>query len=83
MHIDIFYFATMRTLAGVKQEKINLPVGATVEQLKIHLANRNPEMAEALNTCLVSVDRKLALPEQVIVEGQEVAIFPPISGGGS
>jgi molybdopterin converting factor subunit 1 len=81
MRIDLHYFATMRTLAGVKQEQIELPLGTTVGHLKIHLANRYPEMADALGTCLVSVDRKIAQSEQVIQEGQEVAIFPPISGG--
>ena len=81
MHIDLFYFATMRDLAGVKQERIELPVGATVEHLKIHLAERHPTMVEALNTCLISVERKLAQPGQVIEENQEIAIFPPISGG--
>lgn len=81
MRIELYYFATIRDIAGVKHEQLDLPEASTVEELKIHIASRYPKMAEALNTCLVSVDRKIAQNDRVILEGEEVAIFPPISGG--
>lgn len=46
------------------------------------VAERFPQVAPALvDTVLVSINREYADDEQIIPEGAEVALFPPVSGG--
>ncbi len=81
MEIKVLYFATLRDLAGAKQEQLTLPDGATVADLKAALAQRSDRLAEAMHSVLVSVNREFAFPEERISPGDEVGVFPPVSGG--
>jgi molybdopterin synthase catalytic subunit len=81
MNVDVLYFATLRNLAGVKQESIELDEGATVADLKVALASRHAELEPAMNSAIVSVNREFAFPEEPVSEGDEIAVFPPVSGG--
>jgi molybdopterin synthase catalytic subunit len=45
------------------------------------LAKTHPEVADSLRTAVASVNREFALPEQVLRGADEVALFPPVSGG--
>jgi molybdopterin synthase catalytic subunit len=81
MHIDVLYFATLRSLTGIRSEGITLPAGATVGDLRSELAQRDDRLGRALQTALFAVNREFAFPEEVLREGDEVAVFPPVSGG--
>lgn len=81
MNVRVLYFATLRSRAGVRQEEISLPEGATVGELKRTLATRHSDLGPALGVALVSVNREYAMPEERLNEGDEVAVFPPVSGG--
>jgi molybdopterin synthase catalytic subunit len=81
MEISVLYFATLRDRAGVRQEQCSLPEGATVADLRQALGQRHDGLALALESALVSVNREYALPEEVLHDGDEVAVFPPVSGG--
>lgn len=83
MNVRVLYFATLRSRAGVRQEEVSLPEGATVDELKRTLAGRHSELGPALGTALVSVNREYAMAEERLNEGDEVAVFPPVSGGVS
>jgi len=46
------------------------------------VADRFPQVVPALGgSVLVSVNREFAFDDQIIPEGAEVALFPPVSGG--
>jgi molybdopterin converting factor subunit 1 len=81
MKLKVLYFATLRDRAGVKQEFIELTSGATVAALKQAVIERHPEIAVALETSICAVDREFALDDQVLLADQEIALFPPVSGG--
>jgi molybdopterin synthase catalytic subunit len=81
MRIKVLYFATLRDRAGRREEGLDVPAGLSVGQLKDMLAQRSPALAEALPSALVAVNREYAFPEQSLEEGDEVAFFPPVSGG--
>ncbi|MGH2605984.1 MAG: molybdopterin converting factor subunit 1, partial [Anaerolineales bacterium] len=81
MIVRVLYFATLRDRAGVRQEEISLPESATVAELKQTLASRHSDIGPALGAALVSVNREYAMPEERLNEGDEVAVFPPVSGG--
>jgi molybdopterin converting factor subunit 1 len=81
MQVRVLYFASLRDRAGVREEALSIPVESTVADLKQALTERHDRLAPALDSALVSVNREYALPEEVLSEGDEVAIFPPVSGG--
>ena len=81
MNLTVLFFATLKDRAGLSRAPLALPEAATVTLLKTTLAEQFPALAPALPTALVSVNREFALPDDPLHEGDEVALFPPVSGG--
>lgn len=79
--IKILFFATLRDRAGQRQMSLELAEDARVRDLKDVLKAMNANLAPALESVLVSIDREYASDEQLIPDGSEVAFFPPVSGG--
>jgi molybdopterin converting factor subunit 1 len=83
MRVRVLYFASLRDRAGVREEALTIPAESTVADLKGVLGTRHGSLAPALQSALVSINREFALPEESLSEGDEVAIFPPVSGGAA
>ena len=81
MLIDILYFATLRDLIGQRKERLEVPEGSTIGDLKGRLGERGDRIAQALNVALFSINREFAFAEEMLQEGDEVGVFPPVSGG--
>lgn len=80
--ITVLLFATLKDMAGTKQVTLELAEGATVSDLKFMLGDHFPRLAPILESTLVSVNQEYAFDEDEIPAGAEVALFPPVSGGG-
>ena len=83
MQVRVLYFALIRERAGERQQELTLPEGATVADLMAHLSERHPDLAEPLETAVIAVNKQFAFPQEPLKEGDEIAIFPPVSGGAS
>jgi molybdopterin converting factor subunit 1 len=81
MEIKVMYFATLREHTGLREEQLHLHDGATTEDLKSVLRARHEKLGQALDTAIIAVNREFAFPEDELHEGDEVALFPPVSGG--
>jgi len=81
MEVTVLYFATLRDHRGLRQERLTLPDGATIAELKAILCKRHSNLAPALEAAILSVNREYAFPKDEIHDGDEVALFPPVSGG--
>jgi len=79
--VGVLFFATLRDRAGARALEFDLPAEATVQALKDHIAVHHPNLAAAMETAIVAINREFAFDETVIPEGAEVAMFPPVSGG--
>jgi molybdopterin converting factor subunit 1 len=79
--VRVLYFATLRDLAGIREEQLTLPDGAVVADLKQTVIRRYEKLALAMDSAIVAVNREFAFPEQPLKNGDEVALFPPVSGG--
>lgn len=82
MTVRVLYFAMLRELAGRTHDDLELPAGATVNDLKETVSRRHPAVADALRRVAVAVGREYARGHDEIPNGAEVALIPPIAGGG-
>lgn len=80
MNIRIRYFASIREILRIDEEEIEIKDGATVMDLISELKQRH-EFLSTKNQLLIAVNGSFAQPSTVIKPGEEVALFPPVSGG--
>jgi len=81
MKLEIKLFATLRDLVGSRTASLHLDEPATVNSLLAAMAEQYPAIATTLPIALVSVNKQFAEAETAVSAQDEVAIFPPVSGG--
>jgi MoaE-MoaD fusion protein len=81
MELKIKLFATLKDYAGQDTIQVKVPNPATVQNLLTAVAEAYPALQPSLSTTLVSVNKAFAFPETEIHDGDEIALFPPVSGG--
>jgi len=85
MKVKVLYFAALREQLGTAGEEIELPAGVgTVAALRSHLRGRGGAWELALaETKLVraALNQDMAPPSSALKAGDEVAFFPPVTGG--
>ena len=83
--MKLLYFAWLKTKTGVAEEDVSPPAEVTtVAELLSWLTSRGPGYAEALedlSTIRVAVNQVYARPGDPVGPGDEVALFPPVTGG--
>jgi molybdopterin synthase sulfur carrier subunit len=83
--IRILYFASLREKIGKEAEEIELPAGvATVAALRSHLRARGGSYENAFSDKALlrsAVNQDMVQPADAVKAGDEVAFFPPVTGG--
>jgi molybdopterin synthase sulfur carrier subunit len=82
--IQLRYFASLRERLGIGDETIILPDDVvTVDGLQQWLQDRGKPWSEALadERLLVAVNQKITERSSCIRDGDEIAWFPPVTGG--
>lgn len=81
----VLYFASLRERLGVGRETIDLPPGShTVASLVAHLRARGGPWESCFgpgSVWRVAVNHAMANPEATVSADDEVAFFPPVTGG--
>ncbi len=83
--MKLLYFAWLRTKTGIAEEEVTPPAEVTtVDELLGWLKSRGPGYAEALSdlqVVRVAVNQVYADPSHPVGPDDEVALFPPVTGG--
>lgn len=82
--VKVLFFAGLREAVGTSAEELALPAGvATVAGLRDHLAGRGEPWAALarMRNLRAAVNQAMAGPEAAVADGDEVAFFPPVTGG--
>ena len=81
--ISVRFFAGLREALGCEQMVLALAQPMTLAQVKTQLLAEQPHWAEALSApnLLMSVNQQMARGNTEVVAGDEVAFFPPVTGG--
>ncbi|MFA7291385.1 MAG: molybdopterin converting factor subunit 1 [Rhodocyclaceae bacterium] len=82
--IKILYFASLREKLGSSGESLELPAGVdSVGDVLITLAARGGEWASlaTVKNLKSAVNQEMARADSPVKDGDEVAFFPPVTGG--
>ncbi len=81
MTVKVLFFAKLREKMGIKEIDIELNQSVTLEQFEALLTKQYPNFADLPQPVFVSVNQEFAQSEQMVSAGDEVAFFPPVTGG--
>jgi len=83
--VTLLYFASLRESVGVSREQVALPSGnSTVSALVDELRARDARWTEAFapgRQWRVAVNQEMASLATPVRPGDEIAFFPPVTGG--
>ena len=83
--MKVLYFAWLKQKVGAAEEEVTPPAEvADVAGLLDWLSARSPRHQEALanrSVVRVAVNQSYARPDHPVRRGDEIALFPPVTGG--
>jgi len=83
MRVTILYFAQLRERRGASTETLELPVGGDVAMALATIAKSHPDVAPHLPRVQVAVNQVIVAATAPLSDGDELALIPPVSGGGA
>ena len=82
MKLTVKLFATLKDRAQTDRLVVELKDDQpTVTDLLTEIIIQKPELKSSLKSVLVAVNKEFSFAEQVILTNDEIALFPPVSGG--
>jgi len=78
--VEVLLFGRHRELAGQSVVSVELAAGGTVADLRRALSE-HPAVGAALEGCAVALNRRYESDDSPVLEGDEVAVIPPVAGG--
>jgi MoaE-MoaD fusion protein len=82
MKINVLLFATLKDLAG--QNKLSLQLhgdSSTLDDVRRALVALHPQLEANLRAAIGVINQEYAFAQDIVKDGDEVAFFPPVSGG--
>lgn len=83
MNIRVLFFGAARDAVGANQMDLALEAPATVSSAFQSLKERFEKLERFGRSLLFAVNQEYATPDTALKENDELAVFPPVSGGGS
>ena len=79
--VRVLFFARLREALPTSELTLPWPSTDSAEQLRKVIAAQGPQWAVLDEQCLVSVNQTIVRPDHPVTPGDEVAFFPPVTGG--
>jgi len=81
MTFKVLLFATLKEKIGNSQISLELDEPAKVADLLNLIYQIYPQLVPYNKTILVAVNKNFASLDTIIMHADEIALFPPVSGG--
>ena len=82
MQVRVLYLGMLRELAGCEREVVQLRDEASLAELYADLQRRLPKLQDFRGAIALAVNYEYATGSTVLRDNDEVALIPPVSGGG-
>ncbi|MDX3900307.1 MAG: MoaD/ThiS family protein [Sphingobium sp.] len=82
--LTVVYFAWVRELIGLDEERVEPPAGAKVADVVASLAARSDGHTQALSDggrLRAALDQQFVALDTPVGAARELALFPPVTGG--
>lgn len=81
--INVLFFAQVRELLGTASVQVAADNISTAAELRTHLASQSDKWAQVLDSdkLLVAINQTMSQWQAAVSDGDEVAFFPPVTGG--
>jgi molybdopterin synthase catalytic subunit len=83
IRVRVLYFGAAREEAGREEEQLEVGAPATAASVFEEVLNAHPALRRFGRSLLVAVNEEYAGSEAEVGAGDEIAIFPPVSGGAA
>ena len=81
MSIRVLFFASLSDMTGMREPSVD-PAGFTnILSVFNKFANDFPSLEKYRSSVLFALNSEFASPDSPVQDGDEVAFFPPVSGG--
>jgi MoaE-MoaD fusion protein len=81
MQVRLLFFATLKDIVGTRQLQLDVPEGLTVADVLSHLEQSYPRIKDYRPVVLTAINEEYVDQTTHVSDGDELAIFPPVSGG--
>ncbi len=81
MRLRIRYFGSASDDAGTSEETIEIPDGSDIKSVHDKLSEMHPAIGKRWNNLLIAVNQSYVSGDTAVKNGDEIAIFPAVSGG--
>ena len=82
MSVKVLYFASLKEALGIGNETLELPAGVnTIGGLRDWLASHGRDKLASARNLRCAVNQDMAGADAIVRDGDEVAFFPPVTGG--
>ncbi len=81
MNLSVRVFARARDIVGADTVSVELPDASTVADLRTALAEQHPGLQPLASSLHIAVGNDYATDERTLTPSDDVAVFPPVSGG--
>jgi molybdopterin converting factor subunit 1 len=81
MSLHILFFASLADISGMRETCLDAAGFTDVQSVFEKFAKDFPALAAYRGSLLSAVNSEFARPESPVHDGDEIAFFPPVSGG--
>ena len=81
--MKIKYFAWIKDITKLEEEEINLNEAKNLDELKTYIIKKYPDLKKHMIKEILrfAINQEYAVNNPNLNEEDEIAIFPPVSGG--
>lgn len=81
MKVTVEAFGPARVWLGSELIQVDVAPGSTVDDVATELSARYPDFTSHKQQCAFALPDRLVKPSEVLSDGAQLSLIPPVSGG--